>query len=114
MFFVKVLYKSMTFWNRLSNLHHTLILVGMRGRTLHLVRMSGSNGSHGMMGSLPMDCSHNHLISNNQLNNKNKIHYENLPIQYIERGGSNAYPQSMFWSKNKKNRYTPANPSFAI
>ena len=26
------------------------------------------------------------------------------------RGGSNEYPQSMFWSKNKKNRYTPANP----
>ena len=24
------------------------------------------------------------------------------------------YPQSMFWSKNKKNRYTPANPSFSI
>ena len=30
------------------------------------------------------------------------------------RGGSNEYPQSMFWSKNKKSRYTPANPSFAI
>ena len=30
------------------------------------------------------------------------------------RGGSNEYPQSMFWSKNKKNRYTPANPSFSI
>ena len=30
------------------------------------------------------------------------------------RGGSNEYPQSMFWSKNKKNRYTPANPSFGI
>ena len=30
------------------------------------------------------------------------------------RGGSNKYPQSMFWSKNKKNRYTPAYPSFAI
>ena len=30
------------------------------------------------------------------------------------RGGSNEYPQSMFWSKNKKNSYTPANPSFAI
>ena len=30
------------------------------------------------------------------------------------RGGSNEYPQSMFWSINKKNRYTPANPSFAI
>ena len=28
------------------------------------------------------------------------------------RGGSNEYPQSMFWSKNKKNRYTRANPSF--
>ena len=30
------------------------------------------------------------------------------------RGGSNEYPQSMFWSKNKENRYTPAYPSFAI
>ena len=30
------------------------------------------------------------------------------------RGGSNEYPQSMFWSKNKKNRYTPTYPSFAI
>ena len=29
-------------------------------------------------------------------------------------GGSNEYPQSMFWSKNKKNRFTPAYPSFAI
>ena len=29
-----------------------------------------------------------------------------------QRGSSNEYPQSMFWSKNKKNRYTPANPSF--
>ena len=30
------------------------------------------------------------------------------------RSGSNEYPQSTLWSKNKKNRYTPANPSFAI
>ena len=30
------------------------------------------------------------------------------------RGGSNEYPQSMFWRKNKKIRYTPAYPSFAI
>ena len=30
------------------------------------------------------------------------------------RGGSNEYPQSMFWSKNKKNRYIPANPSLTI
>ena len=28
------------------------------------------------------------------------------------RGGSNEYPQSMFWSKNKKNRYTPAYPRY--
>ena len=30
------------------------------------------------------------------------------------RGGSNEYPQSMFWSKNKKNRYTPAYLNSAI
>ena len=30
------------------------------------------------------------------------------------RGGSNEYLQSMFWSKNVKNRFTPAYPSFAI
>ena len=28
------------------------------------------------------------------------------------RGGSNEYPQCMFWIKNKKIVYTPANPSF--
>ena len=28
------------------------------------------------------------------------------------RRGSNEYPQSMFWSKNMKNRYTLANPVF--
>ena len=30
------------------------------------------------------------------------------------RGGSNEYTQAMFWSKNKKNRYTAAFPSFTI
>ena len=30
------------------------------------------------------------------------------------RGDSNEYPQSRFWSKNKKNMYTPAYPSFTI
>ena len=30
------------------------------------------------------------------------------------RGGSNEYPQSIFWSTNKKNRCTPANPRFSI
>ena len=28
------------------------------------------------------------------------------------RGGSNEYPQSVFWSKNKKNRYTLHTPVF--
>ena len=35
-------------------------------------------------------------------------------IEPPRRGGSNEYPLSMFWSKNKKNRYTPAYPSFTI
>ena len=31
-----------------------------------------------------------------------------------QRGGSNEYPQSMFWSKNKKNMYTRVFPTFSI
>ena len=31
-----------------------------------------------------------------------------------QQGGSNKYPQSMFWSNIKKNMYTPVNPSFTI
>ena len=42
------------------------------------------------------------------------IFAENIDCGYTleppRRGGSNEYLQSMFWSKNKKNRYTPANP----
>ena len=34
--------------------------------------------------------------------------------QNIDCGQFTQYRQSMFWSKNKKNRYTPANPSFTI
>ena len=56
---------------------------------------------------------------------KNEIfHWKNLDIFLIfaqkidcgytleppRRGGSNGYPQSMFWSKNKKNRYTLHSP----
>ena len=33
-------------------------------------------------------------------------------VEPPRRGGSNEYPQAMFWSRNKKNRYTPAYPSF--
>ena len=35
-------------------------------------------------------------------------------LELPRRGGSNEYPQSMFRSKNKKNSYTPANPSFTV
>ena len=46
------------------------------------------------------------------------IFAQNIDFGYMleppRRGGSNEYPQSMFWSKNKKNRYTPAYPSFTI
>ena len=30
------------------------------------------------------------------------------------RGGSNEYPQSIFWAKIRKIMYTPVNPSFTI
>ena len=34
------------------------------------------------------------------------------PQSMFWRGGSNEHPKSMFWSKNKKNKYTPAYPGF--
>ena len=46
------------------------------------------------------------------------IFAQNIDFGYTleppRRGGSNEYHQSMFWRKNKKNRYTPAYPSFVI
>ena len=59
-------------------------------------------------------------IENFQLKNFDifLIFAQNIDCGYTleppHRGGSNEYLQSMFWSKNKKNRYTPAYPSFAI
>ena len=35
-------------------------------------------------------------------------------LEPLRRGGSNEYPQSMFWSQNKKNRSTPAYPNVAM
>ena len=72
---------------------------------------------------------HAHAIYRNYFGCKNEnFQWKNLDIFLIfaqnidcgntleppRRGGSNEYPQSMFWSKNKKNRYTPTYPSFAI
>ena len=73
--------------------------------------------------NLPMQYTEIYKVLKNE-----KFQYKNFDIFLIfaqnidcgytleppRRGGSNEYPQSMFWSKNKKNRYTPANPSFAI
>ena len=46
------------------------------------------------------------------------IYAQNIDCGYMleppRQGCSNEYTQSMFWSKNKKNRYTPAYPRFAI
>ena len=35
-------------------------------------------------------------------------------LELPRRGGSNEYPQFMFWTKNKEKRNTSAYPSFAI
>ena len=40
--------------------------------------------------------------------------YCGYTLEPPRRGGSNEYPQSMFWSKNKKNKYNLAYPSFTI
>ena len=36
------------------------------------------------------------------------------PQSMFWRGGSNEYPQSMFWAEIRKIMYTPVNPSFTI
>ena len=35
-------------------------------------------------------------------------------LKPLRRGGSNEYPQSMFWAEIRKIMYTPVNPSFTI
>ena len=35
-----------------------------------------------------------------------------ISVQNIEQGGSNEYPQSMFWAEIRKIMYTPVNPKF--
>ena len=41
------------------------------------------------------------------------IHF-GYTLEPLRLDGSNEYAQSMFWIENKKNRYTPANPSLSI
>ena len=46
------------------------------------------------------------------------ISAQNIDYRYSleppRRGGSNEYPQSMFWAEIRKIMYTPVNPSFTI
>ena len=61
------------------------------------------------------------FISEKKNHSKNNFDFLNVfaqnkhceySLEPPQRGGSNEYPQCMFWIKNKKIRYTPANPSF--
>ena len=46
------------------------------------------------------------------------ISAQNIDYRYLleppQWGGSNEYPQSMFWAEIRKIMYTPINPSFTI
>ena len=85
---------------------------------------------YGCYGSFLTLRKHAHMIYSNffrsKIDNFQRIFFfysflifaQNIDCGYTleppRRGGSNEYPQSVFWRKNKKNRYTPAYPSFAI
>ena len=55
-----------------------------------------------------------------QIKNSDIVHIsaQNIDCGYSleppRRGGSNEYPQSMFWAEIRKIKYTPVNPSFTI
>ena len=54
------------------------------------------------------------VVKNENFQQK-KFDIFNIFAQNIDcgcQGGSNEYLQYMFWTKNKKNRYTPVYPSF--
>ena len=63
---------------------------------------------------------YNQKLANFQIKNSNIFHIsaQNIDCGYSleppRRGGSNEYPQSMFWAEIRKIMYTPVNPSFTI
>ena len=92
----------------------------------HLENYSGNDKEMVLCFSLRK---HAHAINGKKIGCKNEnFHWNNFIIFLIftqnidcgytfeppRQGGSNEYPQSMFWGKNKKKRYTPAYPSFTI
>ena len=63
---------------------------------------------------------YNQKLENFQIKNSDTFHIsaQNIHCGYSleppRRGGSNEYPQSMFWAEIRKIMYTPVNPSFTI
>ena len=63
---------------------------------------------------------YNQKRENVQIKNSDIFHIssQNIDCGYSlepsQRGGSNEYPQSMFWAEIRKIMYTPVNPSFTI
>ena len=63
---------------------------------------------------------YNQKRENFQIENSDIFHIsaQNIDCGYSleppRRGGSNEYPQSMFWVEIRKIMYTPVNPSFTI
>ena len=58
-----------------------------------------------------------------KFSDKNSDIFFHISVQIIDcgyslepprRGGSNEYPQSVFWAEIRKIMYTPVNPSFTI
>ena len=54
----------------------------------------------------------------NFVRKKKSYFAQNIDCEYTleppRRGSTYVFPQSMFWVRNKTNRYIPANPSFTI
>ena len=57
-------------------------------------------------------CSKHRLWVHIRTASPRRLLYDTLELP--RRGGSKECPQSMFWSKNKKNWFTPAYPTFAM
>ena len=70
--------------------------------------------------NMPIQIYWNIYNENFQIKNSDIFHIsaQNIgcgyPLEPRRRGGSNEYPQSILWSRNKKNIYTPVNTSFPI
>ena len=94
-----------------------------RGLNIHWVIMLRFNATSTHYEDMPIQKYRNfHLqkIENFQIKNSDIFHTfaQNIDCGYSleppRRGGSNEYPQSIFWANIRKIMYTPVNPSFTI